>query len=82
MHTSALGCHAMGRGVQLNLDIRPDYPLPGVSAVGGRMPTDDEIGALDAPELLPAGSIYRATNVAAGVATRFNMQRFTRRVWW
>lgn len=82
MHTSALVCHAMGRGVQLNLNIRQDYPLPGVSAVGGRMPTDDEIGALDAPEILPAGSIYFAVNCGAGLFSCVRMQRFTHRTEW
>lgn len=73
MHTSALPPPA-GRHVQLNFDgnIRPGHlPAPPLA-----FHSDDEIGALDAPDVIPAGAVYR------GVFNNLVLQRVQHRQTW
>lgn len=73
MHTSALPPPA-GRHLQLNFDrsIRPGY-LP---APPWDFQSDDELGALDAPDVMPAGAVYR------GVSNNLVLQRVQHRQTW
>ena len=73
MRTPALPIR-IDRGMQLNFGrtIRPEYrPAPICN-----LPSDDEIGALDAPDTMPAGAVYRAQST--GVV----MQRMHHRPVW
>lgn len=65
----------VGRGVQLNFtgNIRPDYALPPAYAGAHNLPSDEQIGTLDAPDAMPAGAVYRAAS------NNMVMQRFCHR---